>query len=84
MSAPTGSQPTSAPVFPERDSRDPAVLGWALLTLNDGRAPLSEVYDRFRWQLERVPPWQGDGLMSNDPSKHHSKTPQTPAPGGKQ
>ena len=68
-----------APGFSDR--RDPAILGWALLLVANG-APLSDAYDRHARDLERVPAWRGDGLMSNDPSKHRSKTSQTPAPGG--
>lgn len=82
MSVPTRTRPASAPGFSDRDLRDPAVLGWALLLVADG-TPLSEAYDRHAWQLARVPAWRGNGLMSNDPDQHHSKTPQTPAPGGK-
>lgn len=63
--------------------RDPAVLGELLLRAS-GSEPLSEVYDRDAWLLERLPAWSGDGLMSNDPTKHHSRTSQTPAPGGRQ
>lgn len=83
MSVGTGSRPPVVPASENRDLRDPALLGWALLTAADG-APLSEAYDRDRWRLERLPAWSGDGLMSNDPSTHHSKTPQTPHQGGKQ
>ena len=79
----TESRRPSAPGFSDR--RDPAILGWALLVrAREDGAPLSETYDRHAAWFERVPPWTGDGLMSNDPSKHHSKTPQTPAPGGNQ
>lgn len=67
--------------------RDPLALGELLLALQKRRAPLSRVYDRNAGILERVPPWAGDGLMSNDPAQHHSKVKQThltqtPAPGG--
>ena len=84
MNVPTRAHPPSAPVFSERDLRDPALLGWALLVRARERAnePLSYVYDRDAHLLARIPEWTGDGLMSNDPELHHSKTPQTPAPGG--
>lgn len=85
MSVGTRTQPPSAPAFGNRDMRDPAALGKTLLLLAsaDGTPP-SAAYDRHARLLERVAAYDGGGLMSNDPALHHSKTPQTPAPGGKQ
>lgn len=78
MSVPTRTQPPGVPVFSERDLRDPAILGELLLrSARDSLRPLSGVYDRDAWLLDRLPAWVGDGRMSNDPARHHSRTPQT-------
>jgi len=60
------------------DLRDPLVVGTQLLRLraDTPKATLSEVYDSERIFFEHLPPWTGNGLMSNDPAQHHSKTPQ--------
>lgn len=68
-----------------RDLRDPRALGERLLGdagavrgsfgLSAGQAPLSQVYDLHVQHLD-IPDYDGGGLMSNDPAKHHSRTPQ--------
>ena len=68
-----------------RDLRDPQALGSKLLAdaksarnsyeLSREQAPLSQVYDLHVQYLE-IPDYDGGGLMSNDPAKHHSKTKQ--------
>lgn len=60
-----------------RDLRDPQALGTRILRerkLLDPHAPLSQIIDAL--PLAGVPDYDGGGLMSNDPAKHHSKTKQ--------
>lgn len=68
-----------------RDLRDPQALGKDLLAIARSaretyelpreQATLSQVYDLLGQHLD-VPDYVGGGLMSNDPAKHHSRTPQ--------
>lgn len=68
-----------------KDLRDPLCVGETLLrTLSLWRndAPdvsASVIADRYEETLAAAPVWTGDGLMSNDPTEHHSKTSQADA-----
>lgn len=68
-----------------KDLRDPQSLGGKLFAarqavreayeLSPEQAPASQVYDLHVQHLD-IPDYDGGGLMSNDPAKHHSKTKQ--------
>ena len=62
-----------------RDLRDPEKLGRRILSerekIKPRRARLSKVIDRL--PLASVADYDGGGVMSSDPAKHHSRTPQT-------
>lgn len=62
-----------------RDLRDPQKLGLRILSEREKVKPrrkrLSKVIDWL--PLASVPDYTGDGYMSNDPAKHHSRTSQS-------
>lgn len=65
-----------------RDLRDPAKLGELLLSSATAARgaygadiPITQVYD-VHVQFLAVEPYRDGGHISNDPEKHHSKTPQ--------
>lgn len=53
-----------------RDLRDPQRLGESYLAARDRGESITKAVSR------RVRPYRDGGHISNDPAKHHSKTPQ--------
>ena len=58
--------------------RDPEKLGRAILALREAGAgvPLARLVDTHRSSLRSVPAYTDGGVISSDPARHHSKTPQ--------